>query len=328
VIVTPGQFTQRAEFYHRLAQLVSAGIGLIPALEQVQRAAPARSFREPIQHLLAELGHGFTFAEAAQRANWLPAFDLALLEAGERSGRLDVCFRLLADHYNDLARVLRQMLTDLAYPLFVFHMAVCLVAFLEFLHNGPWLSVLLMGFIPVYAAAAFLIYAGQSRRGEQWRATLEALLQWVPVLGSAQRCLALSRLAAALEALLSAGVTVIEAWDLAARASGSPALCRAVLAWRPQVVAGRMPSEAVRECRQFPEMFAHLYSSGEVSGKLEDSLRQLHRLYGEEGTHKLHLFSQWVPRGVYFIVVIIVAVIVVRFWTGYFNQINAITKGF
>ena len=28
LIVTPGQFAQRAEFYHQLAQLTSAGIGL------------------------------------------------------------------------------------------------------------------------------------------------------------------------------------------------------------------------------------------------------------------------------------------------------------
>ena len=42
-IVTPGQFTQRAEFYHQLAQLTSAGIGVLPALEQDQTQS-ARQF--------------------------------------------------------------------------------------------------------------------------------------------------------------------------------------------------------------------------------------------------------------------------------------------
>jgi type IV pilus assembly protein PilC len=322
-IVTPRQFTQRAELYQQLGQLTSAGLGLVPALDQLKRNPPARSFREPLQRLLDELAQGQTFAEAMQRTAWLPIFDQALLEAGERSGRLDACFRLLAEHYNDRASLARQMIGDLLYPAFVFHLAVFVVTFLEFLWNGPWLLVVLGGLIPVYAATASLIYAGQSKHGETWRATVESLLRPIPILGTARHYLALSRLAVALEALISAGVRIIEAWDLAAAASGSPALRRAVQAWKPRVVAGQTPSEAVSACPQFPETFANLYATGEISGKLDDSLRRLHRYYHEEGSRRLHLVSQWLPRLLYFIVALIVAFIVVRFWTNYFSQISA-----
>jgi type II secretory pathway component PulF len=47
-LITPAQFTQRAELYHQLAQLTSAGIGVLPALEQIKRNPPGRSFREPL----------------------------------------------------------------------------------------------------------------------------------------------------------------------------------------------------------------------------------------------------------------------------------------
>ena len=130
---------------------------------------------------------------------------------------------------------------------------------------------------------ARLIYATQSKHGEKWRARIESLLRRIPILGTARHYLALSRLAAALEALTSAGVNIFEAWDLAAAASGSPALRRAVQPGNRRSTAGQMPSEAVRACPLFPEMFANLYASGEVSGKLDDSLRHLHRLYNEEG---------------------------------------------
>ena len=70
----------------------------------------------------------------------------------------------------------------------------------------------------------------------------------------ARHYLALSRLAAALEALISAGVNIVEAWDLAATASGSPALRRAVATWKPQLAAGRTPAELVRACPLFPEI--------------------------------------------------------------------------
>ena len=65
-ILTPGQFTQRAELYHQLAQLTSAGIGVVPALEQIKRNPPAASFRQPLQHFLDELANGRTLSDSLQ----------------------------------------------------------------------------------------------------------------------------------------------------------------------------------------------------------------------------------------------------------------------
>ena len=324
-IVTPRQFDRRAELFRQLAQLTSAGIGVIPALEQIKRGPPARSYREPLQRLLDELTRGATVAESLQHLGWLPAFDLALIEAGERSGRIDACFKLLADYYNERARMIRQVIGDLLYPVFVYHFAILVMTLLEFLWAGPWLLVLLGGLVPVYAAAAFLVYAGSDQHAEAWRAKVEAISRFIPVLGTARHYLALARLATALEALINAGVNIFEAWDLAAAASGSPALRRAVAAWKPGMAAGQTPSEVMRACRLFPEMFTNFYASGEVSGKLDESLRNLNRLYDEEGLRKLHLVASWVPRLIYFMVVFLVAYIVIHFWIGYFNQINQLS---
>ncbi|MGD0745059.1 MAG: type II secretion system F family protein [Verrucomicrobiota bacterium] len=325
LIVSPRQFAQRAEFYHQLAQCTSAGIGVIRALEQIKAGPPARSFREPLQRLLDKLAEGATLAESLQQLGWLPAFDVALVEAGEQSGRLDACFRLLADYYNERATIARQVIADLIYPVALFHMAIFIFPFAQFFLSGNLLVYLAKTFgvlIPIYLFAGLAIYATQSKHGERWRARSESLLRRIPVLGTARHYLALSRLAAALEALNNAGVNVVAAWDLAAAASGSPALRRAVRAWKPQVAAGQMPSEAVRACRLFPEMFANLYASGEVSGKLDESLRHLHRVYNEDGVRKLHTFAQLTPRLVYLLVALMIAYKVVQFWLGYFNEIN------
>jgi type II secretory pathway component PulF len=171
-----------------------------------------------------------------------------------------------------------------------------------------------------------MIYALQSKHGEPWRARLESLLRPIPLLGTARHYLALSRLAAALEALISAGVNIVDAWNLAATASGSPALRRAVTAWKPQIAAGRTPAEVVRASRLFPETFANLYASGEVSGKLDETLRRLYAFYQEEGTLKLQLFATWTPRLAYFIIAAIIGYEVIKFYTGYFNA--ALNTGF
>jgi len=338
LIVTPQQFSQRAEFYHQLAQLNSAGIGVIRALEQIKRSPPAPSYRQPLQRLLDELARGTTLAESLQALNWLPSFDLALIGAGEQSGRLDTCFRLLADYYNDRARVIKQVISQLIYPVGLIHLAAIIFFIVLPFAASQFNASLILLFVktalilsPLYGAVAFMTYATQSKHGEKWRARIEAFLRWVPILGKARQFLALSRLAAALEALISAGVNIFEAWDMAATASGSPALRRAVTDWKPQVTAGQMPSEAVRLCPLFPEMFANLYASGEVSGKLDESLRHLNRLYNEEGTRKLNAFATWMPRLVYMLVVLMIAYKVIQFWSGMYgpnSELSNVLNGF
>jgi type II secretory pathway component PulF len=324
--ITPGQFAHRAAFYQQLGELTNAGIVLTAALEQIERHPPDRSYLEPIRRLRAEIVGGFTLSESLQRLGpWLPDFDIALLQAGEQSGRLDTCFRSLADYYSERARLVRQMLADMAYPGFLFHFAIFIMPFPRLFSSGNWIVYLLQTFgvlLPLYGVLALAVYAAQSRHGETWRGRLEALLHPVPILGSGRRSLALSRLSAALEALLRAGVSIIQAWELAAKACGSPFLRRLVASWRPQLDAGRTPAEEVSASGQFPELFAGQYATGEISGQLDDTLARLHRYYREEGWRKLHAVAQWTPRVIYLGVALMIAYRVVRFWLGYFNDIR------
>ena len=325
--ITPGQLSQRAQFYYQIGQLTGAGIGIPGALEQLHRSPPAPSYRKPIRQLLEHLSNGYTLSESLQAlGSWLPAFDVALLHAGEHSGRLEECFRLLAEYYTDRARIARQVIGDLLYPAFLFHFAVFILPFAEFFKTGNIVVYLLQTFgilLPVYVVIFAIIFAAQGRHGEVWRGWMESLIRPVPVLGSARRDLAISRLSAALDALLSAGVTIIEAWELAATASGSPSLKRTVLAWRPLVDAGQTPAEVVGASRQFPELFASQYKTGEISGRLDDTLRRLHRYYQDEGTRKLHLFAQWTPRALYLGIMVMIGYRVIAFWSNYFNQVGA-----
>jgi type II secretory pathway component PulF len=96
-----------------------------------------------------------------------------------------------------------------------------------------------------------------------------------------------------------------------------------VLAWRPLVDAGQTPAEVIRISGKFPTLFVNQYATGEVSGKLDETLRGLHRYYQEEGTRKLHALARWTPRAVYLLVMLMIAYRVVRFWADYFNQIGA-----
>lgn len=327
LIITPGQLSRRSEFYYQLGQLTAAGIPLTSGLEHLRHNPPARSYAQRAATLLEKLSQGYTFSESLRAlGSWLPEFDVALLQAGEHSGRLDACFKVLAEYYADRARLARQVLGDMAYPAFLLHFAVFILPFAEFFRTGNWMMYLAQTvgvLVPIYAVVLAVIYASQSKHGETWRSWMESTFRLVPVLGKARRELALSRLCSALEALLSAGVSILEAWELAAAASGSPCLRRTVLAWRPSVNAGQTPAEVVRCSPQFPPLFASQYATGEISGKLEETLRGLCQYFKEAGSRKMHALARWTPRAVYLAIVLMIAYRVVRFWADYFHQVSA-----
>ncbi|HVU08226.1 MAG TPA: type II secretion system F family protein [Verrucomicrobiae bacterium] len=334
-IVSPRQFTQRAEFYRQLAQLTAAGIGVTHALEQLKSHPPAHSYRVPIQKVLEKLMQGQTLSESLHYDNWLPDFDVTIIAAGERSGRLDSCFRMLSDYYSQRASLTKQIISRLIYPAFLIHFAAFVfLVVLPFAGSQFHASLSLLfikavlTLLPIYLLVGLIIFVSQSKHGEKWRAVMESVLNPVPMLGSGRRALALARLAAVLEALISAGVNIVEAWNFAAIASNSPALRRTVSGWKSSLAAGRTPAELVGSSSIFPTTFANLYHSGEVSGKLDETLRRLHIFYEEEGSYKIQIMAQWTTYAIYLLAVLAIAYKIIQFYTGYFNQVSNVMNGF
>ena len=329
-VPTPGRLAQHAEFYHQLAQLTDAGLTLRSALESQERQPPARWLREPSRRLLGVLNREGTFAEAvASSRDWVPQFDAALLEAGEQSGRLPGCFKLLAEHYQERARLARDVLSNLAYPVLLLHFAILIGPFPALVLSwdvGAYLRSVGIVLLPIYAVVLLLLIATNSRSGETWRGIIEKIAHAIPVLGSARQNVALARLATALHALLNAGVPVIRAWELAAAASGSVALKREVARWAPEIESGRTPGELLQEGHRFPELFANMYSTGEVSGTLDDSLVRLYRLHQERGVSQFRAVATWFPKLVYFAIVFYVAWTIVSFYAGYFGRIGKVLE--
>jgi type II secretory pathway component PulF len=312
LIITPRQLNQRAELYHQLGIMITAGLSVHQSLEHLKSNPPSLDLRAPISKLLENLSQGHTVSESARMIDkWLPSFDVALIDASERSGRLDACFKLMAVYYRERAQIARQMISDMAYPAFMLHFAILIFSFVDFVKPGGTFAHFILTIVailaPLYALVFFVIYSCQGRHGEDWRSKIENILSHVPILGTARQDLALARLATALESLINAGVPIITAWELAATASGSPALHRTVQGWKGPLQQGATPSELVSKSDRFPQLFANLYHTGEVSGTTDQTLTRLHTLYQTEGMGRMKTLSQWVPKLIYICVLLVVA---------------------
>jgi len=256
---------------------------------------------------------------------------VALLSAGEESGRLDATFRLLARYYASRAKIIRDTISSLIITMITLHVFLIimplgyLIGFVLGIFNNqyaaclPFLVEKVLVFGTLYGGVWFLAFACQGNRGEGWRRMVEAILNIIPMLRVAIKYLAVARLSMALDALLNSGVPMIRAWEMAVTASGSPSLKREVLRWTPELETGTTPAEMVGQIAYFPEMFVQLYHSGEISGKLDESLARLHTYFEEEGFHKLQTFCRILNMVIYFIVAISVAIYVINFWRQYYG---------
>jgi type II secretory pathway component PulF len=337
-LVTPSELNRRAELYNQLGATLAAGVPLVKALEMSQRSVAVRGSRKTILGLIENLQAGHTFTDSMKRVQgWLSEFDIALLSVGEESGRLDVSFKSLSAYYATRAKIIHDTISGLITTLATLHVFILIfpLGFLtDFVVKGifngqysqclPFIIEKLVVFGGLYGLVLFFIFACQGKRGERWRSLVESIFQMIPLLRTAQKYLVLSRLAAALDALTNAGVDVPRSWELATAAAGSPHLKHKVSEWKPQIEKGMTPADLINQTRYFPELFANLYQTGEISGKLDESLSRLHTYYQEEGFRTLRLFTRIMNGTIYALVVMVVAYNIISFYTHmYSSEINS-----
>lgn len=326
-IVTPSLLNRRAEFYYQLGTLLSAGLPVISALESTARSS--RQFRSQILQCAAVLKEGSTLIDAFRSVpGWLPQFDLSLLAAGETSGRLPQCARMLSEYYDEQARLQRQAGVLMLYPLAILHVAVLVFpvtaitqlakdwSFAAFL----WPKIIVLG--GLYTVICLFLFAMQENRAAFWRNLWESLMAAIPLIGTARHHLALARFCASLEALVNAGVGVANSWRMAASASGSFRLTRAVESMIPSIESGQPPSELLGDIPAFPELFVSSYCSGEISGQIDDALRRLYVYYQESATRKMRAVARAIPWAIYGIVMMAIAYFVISFYSSYFNNLG------
>jgi type II secretory pathway component PulF len=320
--------------------MIGAGVPILKALELSGRHPEIRGSKKVVEGLIQSLKSGLTFTDSMTREHgWMPEFDIALLSVGEQTGRLDKSLSLLANYYEARAKIIRDTISGMVPTLATVHVFLLLfplsylTSFVLGIFNNnyaqciPFLIEKAIVFGGLYAVTFFLIFAFQGQRGEAWRGFVESLFGWVPILRTARKYLALSRLAAALEASISSGVSVFTGWELASTAGGSPRLRRIVSSWKPQLDRGVTPGELVNQSSYFPEMFANFYHTGEQSGRLDDALGRLHAYYQDEGMRILRTFTRVMAGTIYGLVALLVAYTVIKSYMGYFSNMSNIING-
>lgn len=291
------------QFCFQLEQLLQAGIPPFESLAALRDASTHAKMRTVIAELLADIERGQTFSAAAARQGtvFAPVF-VALLRAGEESGRLPEAVRDIAaalQHDDELATHARRIAI---YPAIVAAVLLAVVVVglvhvvpeLEKLFHSsgrelPLQTRILIGASRLFSAWwwALLLVVVLALGGLQLGLRRSAALQlrWhaaqlrLPITGELRRKLALARFAGLLSTLYRAGITVIDALRVAEDALGNLALREGVRTATRQIEAGRMISAAFESVALFPPLLVRMLKIGEHSGGLDRALDNIASAY-------------------------------------------------
>ena len=312
----PARAKEVARFTRQLATLVQAGIPLLSALKLLDNATEHPSMRAIAQDLMAQVESGVSLHQAMQTHACFGPVYLGMVAAAEASGQLDVILAELAQSLDSELGLREALKSALTYPLAVLVLSAVVLAIMLawvvpafesiFTSMGaelpaPTQMVLTLSRWWVahgWTLTAALFALGMALRHwlrhhpkGQWALAQMALA--LPIWGQLVQLACVSRWARTLSSLMQAGVSLPEALDISAKASGNLCYEKSLALVRLDVMTGTALAHALEHGSSvnpaswreglysplFSPQVVQMVAVGEASGRLDDMLMQVARMH-------------------------------------------------
>lgn len=283
----------------QLATLLQAAMPLEEALGAVSRQSEKQKVTQIVLSVRSKVMEGHSLAGSmAEFPAAFPGLYRATVAAGEHSGHLDLVLSRLAD-YSESAHASRQKVQlALLYPVLLLLVAIAIVAGLMafvvpkvvdvIVGQGqelPFLTRALIGlsdFVTHWGLPALLVGAALVigvrylvRSNEELRLDWHRRILHLPLIGRLSRGSNTARFASTLSILISSGVPLVDAMNIAGNVLSNLWLRRAVLDATQQVRGGAALYRSLERYGYFPPMMISMIASGEMSGELGTMLERV-----------------------------------------------------
>jgi type II secretory pathway component PulF len=283
-------------FTRLLSSLLSAGVPLSRALVILSKESskPAVSAQWKLIH--DRVVDGMSLADSmAQSPETFPRVYVAMVQAGEAGGFLDVVLAQIAEFQSRDKELRGKVLTAMLYPaiLFVLAMIVLTVMLVFFIPKFQNVFASLHGHLPLitqviigashavtqyglFVAAGIFAVVYLVRTwfaSEKGRRIWEALVLRAPIVGSLTGQFAMARFCRMLGTMLGAGVPLVQSLNVARRSIGNQILVDAVMQSIERVQQGGRLGESLADCKNlFPGSVLEMVAVAEESGRLDVEL--------------------------------------------------------
>lgn len=324
------KLSEKALLYRELAKLVGANFHLDRSIQLLLNQKPSHARQTWLLGLQGGLGEGMGIAESltAHCGAFSGTLEFALIEAGERSGRLSDAFTHLARYFEAWDMAVRQAIGAMIYPLVLAHLGILLpelptmvTASMEGKNYALGGMLMPLAILWLILLSSFLLWRWLSRLGAE-SATVDLWLGRIPLIGSVRRHWALARFAQVFHACLLASMRMTECMLLAGGASHSGLLRRAARDAAQRIAAGETIAGAMADVHGFPIVFVHGTATAEEAGTLDHEMNRWAAAETIDASDAVQRAAQWIPKMAYGIVVLYVAYRILSMMGGYFGSLK------
>jgi type II secretory pathway component PulF len=283
-------------FTRLLSSLLAAGVPLSRAMVILQKEASSPAAQAQWKELHNQVVDGMSLADAMARSpETFPRVYVAMVEAGEAGGFLDVVLAQIAEFQAREKELKSKVMVAMLYPsiLFVLALIVLTVLLVFFIPKFQKVFASIHGALPlitqVIIAASdlmrhygLLVAAGLVGLGflvrtwlvsEKGKRTWEGIVLKSPLVGPLIAQFAMARFCRMLGTLIGAGVPLVHGLNVARRSIGNQILVDAVAQSIERVQQGGRLGQSLADCKTlFPGSVLEMISVAEESGKLDVEL--------------------------------------------------------
>ncbi len=334
-------------FNQELATLLKAGMPLVQSLDILRQRVNNPVFKSVLDDVYEKVRAGSSLSEAFEAQGPLfPGVYTASLLAGEKSGNLEQVIRRYVAYVKVVASVKRRTISALVYPIILLALSTVVVAIIvlrvvpeftlfydQFGQELP-LSTRVIVSVSKFAGtylvtvaigvllAGLVIWQWLQRPGQRER--VDRWMLRIPALGPVARKFATSQASRTLSTLLSGGIPLVSAIDIAARSIRNRYMARELRLAGQQVREGRAMAAAMSDTGAFPDVAVKMVEVGESTGALQEMLNSLADFYDEEIETNLGRFVTLVEPILLVVMGIVIAGLLLSLYMPLFNLSNAL----
>jgi type II secretory pathway component PulF len=317
---TPGR-AEQLSFLESLYDLTSSGLSAGEAVRMLSVRIKEPRLRTLTSALWERVSEGSPLSRAL--GEFPQVFDSAtmnLIQAGEATGSLNDTLARLIAHLNERKELQRQLVTALAYPIFMIFVASGVVLFFLFfllprLQNlldslggtMPTSTKILIGIshfalhygiLVVIAGAIGAISFWRWRQTAAGRSTTDAWMLKAPLLGPFLVARTVLEFSQTLYVLLDNGITASEALKMTERQITNRVHQQAFHTATARVLEGEALSVAITRTNCFPDLVLDRLAVGENTGNVVPSLRDIAKSYQKVISNRLSMFTSVIATAV------------------------------
>lgn len=286
----------------QLNTMVEGGIIITSAIEIVADDVENLQLQKILRHILEKMQRGETLSDSlSEFPNVFNPLSRAIILAGETSGNMPAALCRLADYFDNRDKLAKKVKGAMAYPIFVLGFIILIVIFIMtfivprfqivFDQFGGELPAFTQGFMAFYDMLRFnviyiigalllvsILTIATSKTPKGHRFFCRIVLG-LPLIGKILNQSFITAFCQTMATLLSAGVSVLEVFDILSTMTNNDIIKTAITHTKEQIVEGSSVSLSMASTGFFPNILIKMVEVGEKSGSLSKVLEKTASYY-------------------------------------------------